>query len=121
MGFSWEQGLLGLLKKIRKTDKEARILVLGLDNSGKTTILKVLSDEDISKIEPTKGFNTKSINKEGFKLTVWDIGGQKKIREYWNNYYENNDALVYVIDSADTKRMKESGDELMSLLKVNSA
>jgi ADP-ribosylation factor-like protein 3 len=51
------------------------LLVLGLDNSGKTTILKKLSDEDISQISPTQGFNIKSLMHDGFKLNVWDIGG----------------------------------------------
>lgn len=58
-----------------KTDQEARLLVLGLDNSGKTTILKKLSDEDIDHIMPTQGFNIKSLMHDGFKLNVWDIGG----------------------------------------------
>ena len=39
----------------------------------------------------------------GFKLNVWDIGGQKHIRPYWKNYYQNTDALVYMIDSADKR------------------
>jgi len=52
--------------------------VLGLDNSGKTTILKALSDEDISQIMPTQGFNIKSLMHDGFKLNVWDIGGKNK-------------------------------------------
>lgn len=43
---------------------------------------------------PTQGFNIKSLQQEGFKLNVWDIGGQKAIRPYWKNYYENTDALV---------------------------
>ena len=60
-----------------QSDQEARLLVLGLDNSGKTTILKKLSDEDITHIMPTQGFNIKSLMRDGFKLNVWDIGGQK--------------------------------------------
>jgi ADP-ribosylation factor-like protein 3 len=68
--------------------------VLGLDNSGKTTILKKLSDEDITQIMPTQGFNIKSLMHDGFKLNVWDIGGQKSIRPYWRNYYDQTDALV---------------------------
>lgn len=59
-----------------QSDQEARLLVLGLDNSGKTTILKKLSDEDISQIMPTQGFNIKSLMHDGFKLNVWDIGGR---------------------------------------------
>ena len=50
--------------------------MLGLDNAGKTTILKKLSDEEITHIMPTQGFNIKSLSKEGFKLNVWDIGGE---------------------------------------------
>ena len=76
-------GLLKLLRSLKKNDKEARILVLGLDNAGKTTILKALSEEDISTIMPTQGFNIKALNQDGFKLNVWDIGGQKAIRPYW--------------------------------------
>merc|ERR1712100_875350 len=109
-------GLLTLLRKLKRSDQEARILVLGLDNAGKTTILKKLSDEDISHIMPTQGFNIKSLVREGFKLNVWDIGGQKTIRPYWSNYFEASDALVYVIDSSDSRRLQESGEELRELL-----
>lgn len=109
-------GLLTLLRKLKKTDQEARLLVLGLDNSGKTTILKKLSDEDISQISPTQGFNIKSLMHDGFKLNVWDIGGQKSIRPYWRNYYDQTDALIYVIDSADRRRIEETAIELQQLL-----
>mmetsp|Transcript_41633 Transcript_41633/g.37021 ORF Transcript_41633/g.37021 Transcript_41633/m.37021 type:complete len:151 (+) Transcript_41633:64-516(+) len=109
-------GLLTLIRKLRKSEKEARILVLGLDNAGKTTILKTLSDEDIAQIMPTKGFNIKNLAHDGFKLTVWDVGGHKALRPYWANYYQGTDALVFVIDSADRKRLAESGAELQKLL-----
>jgi len=109
-------GLLSILKKMKKDERESRILMLGLDNAGKTTVLKKLSDEDISHIMPTQGFNIKSLVHEGFKLNVWDIGGQKTIRPYWSNYFESSDALVYVIDSSDSRRLAESGQELRELL-----
>ena len=74
-------GLLDILRKLKASpDRELRILLLGLDNAGKTTILKTLASEDISTITPTQGFNIKSVQTEGFKLNVWDIGGQRKIR-----------------------------------------
>ncbi len=98
-----------MLRRLRKNEGEARILVLGLDNAGKTTILKKLSEEDITTITPTQGFNIKSLVHDGFKLNVWDIGGQRSIRPYWRNYFDQTDALVYVIDSADRKRLEESG------------
>mmetsp|Transcript_160790 Transcript_160790/g.285025 ORF Transcript_160790/g.285025 Transcript_160790/m.285025 type:complete len:183 (-) Transcript_160790:37-585(-) len=109
-------GLLSVLRKMKKTEKESRILLLGLDNAGKTTILKKLSEEDISHVMPTQGFNVKSLVHEGFKLNVWDIGGQKTIRPYWSNYFESCDVLGYVIDSSDQRRLEESATELKELL-----
>jgi ADP-ribosylation factor-like protein 3 len=93
--------------------------LLGLDNAGKTTILKTLSNEEISNVKPTLGFNMKSLSHEGCKLSIFDVGGQKALRDYWDNYYENTDVLVYVIDSSDTKRIKETGDQLQKLLEVS--
>eukprot|EP00744_Colponema_vietnamica_P001735 GILI01002841.1.p1 GENE.GILI01002841.1~~GILI01002841.1.p1 ORF type:complete len:180 (+),score=37.83 GILI01002841.1:63-602(+) len=109
-------GLLSLLRALKKSDKEARILVLGLDNAGKTTILKKLADEEIDNIMPTQGFNIKSVMHDGFKLNVWDVGGQEAIRPYWKNYFEQTDGLVFVVDSSDRNRMTETTNELKSLL-----
>lgn len=87
-------GLLDLLRKLKKNDKEAKILVLGLDNAGKTTLLKFISSDDPKKTSPTQGFNVKTIITDAYKLNVWDIGGQKEIRKYWENYFDNVDGLV---------------------------
>lgn len=109
--------MLSILRKLRQSpEKELRILLLGLDNAGKTTILKVLASEDINHVTPTAGFNIKSVISEGFKLNVWDIGGQRKIRPYWRNYFENTDVLIYVVDAADRKRLEETSVELFELL-----
>jgi ADP-ribosylation factor-like protein 3 len=101
-------------------------LLLGLDNAGKTTILKAISNETIKQIAPTKGFNVKVYEKDNLKFTFWDLGGQEAIRHVWQNYYENNDAIVfyinpvqvYVIDSSDTYRLEETGSELRLILEV---
>lgn len=60
----------------------------GLDNAGKTTIVKKFNGDDISAIEPTLGFNIKTLEYKGYKLNVWDVGGQQTIRSYWRNYFE---------------------------------
>ena len=75
-------------------EKEIRILILGLDNAGKTTILRKFSGEDIDKIEPTLGFNIKTLCHGDYTLNIWDVGGQRTIRAYWRNYFESTDGLV---------------------------
>jgi ADP-ribosylation factor-like protein 3 len=72
--------------------------LLGLDNAGKTTILKSLCNDDPTTTSPTHGFNVKTIQADSFKFNVWDIGGQEAIRQYWSNYYDNTDALSYKSD-----------------------
>uniref|UniRef100_A0A8C9EN83 Uncharacterized protein n=1 Tax=Pavo cristatus TaxID=9049 RepID=A0A8C9EN83_PAVCR len=59
--------------------QELRIVLLGLDNAGKTTLLKRLASEEVSTITPTQGFNIKSVHSHGFKLNIWDIGGQRAV------------------------------------------
>lgn len=110
-------GLLDILKGYKKLDKDPNILILGLDNAGKTTLLHNLTQEKVSSTEPTKGVNIKSIIQEGFTINVWDIGGQKDLRQYWSAYYEDADAILFVVDSADEQRITECNDQLKELLK----
>ena len=93
-----------------------RLLILGLDNAGKTTILKKFNGEDITTISPTLGFNIKTLEHRGYTLNVWDVGGQTTIRSYWRNYFEQTDGLVWVVDSADRRRLQQCKDELHKLL-----
>jgi len=109
-------GLLTIIRKNRQKEKEMRILFLGLDNAGKTTILKKLSGEDIMSVSPTFGFNIKTFVHGNFTLNIWDVGGQRTLRPYWRNYFEQTDALVWVVDSGDRMRMQDCKEELHSLL-----
>lgn len=88
----------------------------GLDNAGKTTILKRLNGEDIDTIEPTLGFNINTLEHRGYTLNFWDVGGQRSLRSYWRNYFESTDGLVWVVDSADKMRLENCKDELNNLL-----
>ncbi|KAK0081579.1 hypothetical protein PV325_011922 [Microctonus aethiopoides] len=109
-------GLLTILKKLKQKEKEMRILMLGLDNAGKTTILKRINGEPIDTISPTLGFNIKTLEHRGHKLNVWDVGGQKSLRSYWRNYFEATDGLIWVVDSADKRRLEDCKIELYKLL-----
>ncbi|KAL7545598.1 hypothetical protein ACHAWF_008958 [Thalassiosira exigua] len=109
-------GLLSILKKVKEKEKEVRILILGLDNAGKTTILRKFCGESVDAVEPTLGFNIKTLEHKGYMLNVWDVGGQKTIRAYWRNYFERTDGLIWVVDSADRARLEVCRRELRELL-----
>ncbi|XP_054152949.1 ADP-ribosylation factor-like protein 2 [Oppia nitens] len=109
-------GLLKIIRKIKQKEKEVRLLVLGLDNSGKTTILKKLNGEDVHTISPTLGFTISSFEHKNLKLNVWDVGGQKSLRAFWRNYFEATDGLIFVVDSSDTLRLNDAKEELKNLL-----
>ncbi|KAI9754588.1 MAG: ADP-ribosylation factor-like protein 2, partial [Candelina submexicana] len=108
--------MLSILRKARLKDKEMRILMLGLDNAGKTTIVKSIMNEDVDKVSPTLGFIIKTIDYEGYKLNIWDVGGQKTLRSYWKNYFEKTDALIWVVDATDRLRIADCREELAGLL-----
>ena len=93
-----------------------RLLMLGLDNAGKTTVVKKFNGEDIDLISPTLGFNIKTLEYRGYKLNIWDVGGQTSLRSYWRNYFEQTDGLIWVVDSADRARLADCKAELQVLL-----
>jgi small GTP-binding protein len=96
--------------------KDVRIVMLGLDGAGKTTILyKLKLDEPIVTI-PTIGFNVETVTHKNLSFTIWDIGGQDKIRKLWNYYFQGTLALIYVVDSNDLDRIEEAADELWRIL-----
>ncbi|ORY84926.1 ADP-ribosylation factor family-domain-containing protein [Protomyces lactucae-debilis] len=109
-------GLLTIIRKQKLRDNALRILILGLDNAGKTTLLTSLLGEDISQISPTLGFSIRTVQFGGFKLDIWDVGGQKTLRSYWRNYFESTDGLIWVVDATDHDRMQDSREELHALL-----
>lgn len=101
---------------MKEQEKEIRILVLGLDNAGKTTIVKKLCGQPIDEIEPTLGFQIQTLNYKDYTLNLWDIGGQSSIRAYWRNYFEKTDGLIWVVDSCDSYRFDLVKKELEKLL-----
>ncbi|XP_046858397.1 ADP-ribosylation factor-related protein 1-like [Xenia sp. Carnegie-2017] len=103
---------------------EYYILILGLDNAGKTTLLEHIKrkfNEDykgvaFEKITNTVGLNIGKIEVSGIKLLFWDLGGDNDLQSLWDKYYEECHGLIYVVDSVDQQRLHESAKVFSSVL-----
>ena len=98
------------------TKLDARLCMVGLDAAGKTTILYKLKLGEVVTTIPTIGFNVEAIEYGNLTLTVWDIGGQDKIRPLWRHYYSDTQGVIFVVDSNDRDRLSQAKDELHGLL-----
>lgn len=88
--------------------KERRILMIGLDGAGKTTILYKLKLGQVIHTIPTIGFNVETVKYKKIEFNIFDVGGQEKIRPLWNYYFINTDAIIFVVDSSDIDRLDDS-------------
>merc|ERR1719392_224704 len=98
------------------SNTEMRILMVGLDAAGKTTILYKLKLGEVVTTIPTIGFNVETVEYKNINFTVWDVGGQDKIRKLWRYYYQNTQGLIFVVDSNDRDRIEDAREELMKIL-----
>lgn len=97
--------------------EEMEVTLVGLQNSGKTTLVNVLTNGEFSEdMIPTVGFNMRKISKGRVTLKVWDIGGQPRFRSMWERYCRGVNAIVYVVDAADAARLETAKNELHVLL-----
>eukprot|EP00999_Lentomonas_sp_LEN2_P000556 NODE_1556_length_815_cov_85.183140_g1508_i0.p1 GENE.NODE_1556_length_815_cov_85.183140_g1508_i0~~NODE_1556_length_815_cov_85.183140_g1508_i0.p1 ORF type:complete len:182 (+),score=34.25 NODE_1556_length_815_cov_85.183140_g1508_i0:98-643(+) len=111
MGLSMSRVWAGLFSK-----RPVRIVMVGLDAAGKTTVLYKLKLGEIVTTIPTVGFNVETVEYKNLKFTMWDIGGQDKLRKLWSYYYQNTDAVIFLFDSNDQERASVARDELHKLL-----
>eukprot|EP01084_Bolivina_argentea_P055835 102298_1 len=86
---------------------EMRILMVGLDAAGKTTTLYKLKLGEVVTTIPTIGFNVETCEYKNISFTVWDVGGRDKIRPLWRHYYQNTEAVIFMVDSNDRERIDD--------------
>eukprot|EP01063_Lacrimia_lanifica_P040786 TRINITY_DN9385_c0_g2_i1.p4 TRINITY_DN9385_c0_g2~~TRINITY_DN9385_c0_g2_i1.p4 ORF type:complete len:180 (+),score=85.85 TRINITY_DN9385_c0_g2_i1:90-629(+) len=108
--------LTAKLKELFSDNKQIELCLVGLENSGKTTLLNILSTGFPAETMPTVGLNVKSVKKEGVMMKVWDLGGQERFRDDWSRYSEGCDVIVFVVDSSDYERIHIAKKELHRLL-----
>ena len=115
--------IAGLVRRCRERP-ELRVLIIGLDHAGKTTLLeqmkslylKTRTRKNLKKLPPTVGLNVGKVSYRKWDIVFWDLGGHKSMREIWEQYYDDASAILFVIDSSDTSRFKEVKKEVENLL-----
>eukprot|EP01119_Soliformovum_irregulare_P001588 TRINITY_DN11304_c0_g1_i1.p1 TRINITY_DN11304_c0_g1~~TRINITY_DN11304_c0_g1_i1.p1 ORF type:complete len:182 (+),score=32.86 TRINITY_DN11304_c0_g1_i1:64-609(+) len=95
--------------------QDVRILMVGLDAAGKTTILYKLKLGEVVCTIPTIGFNVETVEYKNLNFTVWDVGGQDRIRKLWRHYYRGSQGIIFVVDTNDRERISEAAEELKYL------
>ena len=107
------KGILGYLGLYKKS---GNIIFLGLDNAGKTTLLRRLKDDRMVQLNPTVHAHVEQLTLGQINITAIDIGGHKNVRKTWRNYFPTIDAIIYMIDAAHEERFKESKEEFDFIL-----
>jgi ADP-ribosylation factor-like protein 1 len=109
--------IVSIWNKLFKDDeRQFKILILGLDRAGKTTILERIQGEDFKDTVPTIGYNHKEVKIKNVTLDTWDLSGQENLRKIWKHYFVDTLGIIFVIDSTDHKRLDLAKDELQFLL-----
>jgi small GTP-binding protein len=110
--FSWVNSQIG-------KEYSAKILILGLDFAGKTSLTKYLTKNENYSIGPTIGHNIEMIKFNKWNITLIDVTGQKKFRFLWGGHYPNLDGLIYVIDASDKTRLEENKNVFLEFIIQN--
>ena len=113
---------MGLFDKIgnflSSKKKDINLLVVGLDNSGKTSVINHLKPPDsrLTSITATVGFTVENFSSRSLNFTAYDMSGQSRYRNLWEHYYREADAILFIIDSSDKMRLVVAKEEFESMM-----
>ncbi|XP_036397091.1 ADP-ribosylation factor-like protein 13B isoform X2 [Megalops cyprinoides] len=115
--FSLMANCCNWLKRWREPSRKVTLLMVGLDNAGKTATVRGIQGENPEDVAPTVGFSKVDLKQGKFEVTIFDLGGGKKIRGIWKNYYSETYGVVFVVDSSDVQRIEETKDIMAEVLR----
>ncbi|XP_059410213.1 ADP-ribosylation factor-like protein 13B isoform X2 [Carassius carassius] len=105
------------LKRWREPARKVTLVMVGLDNAGKTATVRGIQGESPLDVAPTVGFSKVDLKQGKFEVTIFDLGGGKRIRGIWKNYYSESYGVVFVVDSSDVQRIQETRDTMAEVLR----
>ncbi|XP_075994076.1 ADP-ribosylation factor-like protein 13B isoform X2 [Genypterus blacodes] len=114
--FSLMANCCNWLKRWREPARKVTLLMVGLDNAGKTATVRGIQGENPQDVAPTVGFSKVDLKQGKFEVTIFDLGGGKRIRGIWKNYYSESHGVVFVVDSSDVQRIQETRETMAEVL-----
>ncbi|XP_069020164.1 ADP-ribosylation factor-like protein 13B isoform X4 [Embiotoca jacksoni] len=114
--FSLMANCCNWLKRWREPARKVTLVMVGLDNAGKTATVRGIQGENPQDVAPTVGFSKVDLKQGKFEVTIFDLGGGKRIRGIWKNYYSESHGVVFVVDSSDVQRIQETRETMAEVL-----
>ncbi|XP_032412563.1 ADP-ribosylation factor-like protein 13B isoform X5 [Xiphophorus hellerii] len=114
--FSLMANCCSWLKRWQEPARKVTLVMVGLDNAGKTAAVRGIQGENPQDVAPTVGFSKVDLKQGKFEVTIFDLGGGKRIRDIWKNYYSESHGVVFVVDSSDVQRIQETKETMAQVL-----